>query len=107
MQAEAKEFRMSLPGGFELTEASGTTLDSSENQAGLLVLKVREPTRRNHQFLISIERSNRETKVDAPILSFTEAQHETGELLVEGLGSMELTPTDGGGLRRRGVREAG
>src|SRR6267378_240461 len=107
IQGEANEFRMPLPAGFELTEVSGTTLDSSENQAGLLVLKVREPTRRNHQFLISIERSNRETKVDAPLLSFTGAQHETGELLVEGLGSMELTPTESGGLRRMDVREAG
>jgi hypothetical protein len=107
IQGEAAEFRMPLPSGFELTEASGSTLDSSEVQTGDLILRVREPARRNHQFLIAIERANRDTKVDAPLLAFTGAQHETGELLVEGVGSMELTPTESGGLRRMDVREVG
>jgi hypothetical protein len=107
IQGEAAEFRMPLPSGFELTEASGSTLDSSEIQAGDLILRVREPARRNHQFLIAIERANRDTKVDAPLLAFTGAQHETGELLVEGVGAMELTPTESGGLRRMDVREVG
>src|SRR5260370_25305401 len=54
-----------------------------------------------------MERSNRDTKVDAPLLAFAGAQRETGELLVEGVGSMELTPTESGGLRRMDVREVG
>jgi hypothetical protein len=107
IQGEAAEFRMSLPTGFELTEATGASLDSSEIQAGVLVLRVREPARRNHQFLIAIERANKDTKVDAPLLSFSGGQRETGELLVEGIGSMELTPTESGGLRRMDVREVG
>lgn len=107
IQGEAAEFRMSLPSGFELVEANGSTLDSFELEAGVLVLRVREPLRRNHQFLIAIERANRETKAEAPLLSFAGAQRETGELLVEGVGSMELTPTESGGLRRMDVREAG
>ena len=107
IQGEGGEFRMPLPPGFELTEATGATLDSSETEGGVLVLRVREPARRNHQFLIVLERANRETRVDAPVLELTGAQHETGELLVEGVGAMELTPTESGGLRRMDVREAG
>ena len=107
IQGEAAEFRMPLPQGFELAEATGSTLDSFEMDAGVLVLKVREPARRNHQFLIAIERANRDTKVDAPLLAFAGAQRETGELLVEGVGAMELTPTESGGLRRMDVREVG
>jgi len=107
IQGEAVEFRMPLPPGYELIEATGSTLESSENEAGVLLLRVREPARRNHQFLIVLERTNRETKVDAPLLELTGAQHETGELLVEGVGAMELTPTESGGLRRMDVREAG
>jgi hypothetical protein len=107
IQGEAAEFKMSLPAGFELTEASGSTLESSEIQNGVLILRVREPARRNHQFLIAIERANKETKVDAPLLAFAGAQHETGELLVEGVGAMDLTPTESGGLRRMDAREAG
>src|SRR6266576_2738978 len=90
IQGEAAEFRMPLPPGFELTEVNGSTLDSNETDAGVLVLKVLEPTRRNHQFLVALERANRDTKVDAPLLAFTGAQRETGEVLVEGVGAMEL-----------------
>ena len=107
IQGEAAEFRMPLPPGFELTEVTGSTLDSSVTEAGVLILKVHEPARRNHQFLVAIERANRDNKVDAPLLAFAGAQHETGELLVEGVGAMELTPTESGGLRRMDVREAG
>ncbi len=106
VQGEAAEFRMPLPAGFEITEVTGSTLDSSETEGGVLILKVREPARRNHQFLVAIERANRDTKMDAPLLSFAGAQRETGELLVEGIGAMELTPTESGGLRRMDVREA-
>src|SRR5258706_2057735 len=107
IQGEAEEFRMPLPQGFELAEATGSTLDSFEIDAGVLILKVREPARRNHQFLIAIERANRDTKVDAPLLAFAGAQRETGELLVEGVGAMELTPTESGGVGRVDVREVG
>lgn len=107
IQGDAVEFRMPLPAGFELTEATGGTLDSKEMDGNTLVLKVREPGKRNHQFLVALERANKETKVDAPLLAFSGAQRETGELLVEGIGSMELTPTESGGLRRMDVREVG
>lgn len=107
IQGEAAEFKMNLPAGFELTTASGNSLESSEVSGNTLTLRVHDPARRNHQFLIAIERSNRETKVDSPLLAFAEAQRETGELLVEGVGAMELEAKESGGLRRMDVREAG
>jgi hypothetical protein len=107
IQGETPEFRIPLPAGFELTEATGPTLDSFAIENGALVLKVREPARRNHQFLIAVERANKETKVDAPVIEIAGAQRETGELLIEGVGSMELTPKESGGLRRMDVREVG
>ncbi|HEX6729490.1 MAG TPA: hypothetical protein VF074_05740, partial [Pyrinomonadaceae bacterium] len=107
VQGEAVEFRMPLPAGFELTEVTGSSLDSSEVLNGELILRVHEPARRSHQFLIAIERTNREAKAEAPLLTFPAAQRETGELLVEGIGSMELTPKESGGLRRVDVREVG
>jgi hypothetical protein len=107
IQGEPSQFRIPLPPGFEVTEATGGTLDSSEPQAGELILNVREPARRTHQFLIAIERASRDNKLDAPFLSFAGAQRETGEVLVEGAGTMELTSTEAGGLRRIDIREAG
>lgn len=107
IQGEPPEFRIPVPPGFEVTEASGGSLDSSETRAGELILKVREPSRRGHQFLIALERASRENKLDAPFIGFAAAQRETGELLVEAAGTMELTASEGGGLRRIDVREAG
>jgi hypothetical protein len=107
IQGEPAEFQVPLPAGYEVAEVSGSTLDSSETRAGVLVLKVREPARRTHQFLIAIERASQQTKLDAPFLSFDGSQRETGETLVEGAGTMELTATEGGGLRRIDVTEAG
>jgi Carboxypeptidase regulatory-like domain len=107
IQGEAGEFKMSLPQGYELVTASGSTLESHDVSGNTLTLRVHDPARRNHQFLIAIERSNRETQTEAPLLAFADAQRETGELLVEGAGAMELKATESGGLRRMDVREAG
>jgi len=106
IQGEADEFKIPVPAGFELTAASGTSLESSELAAGMLTLRVHDPAKRNHQFLIAIERSNRETKAEPPLFGFVGAQRETGELLVEGVGAMELVASESGGLRRMDVREA-
>lgn len=106
IQGEPAEFRLQLPAGYEVTEASGASLDSSETQSGWLVLKVREPARRAHQFLVAIERPSRENKLDAPLFTFSGAQRETAEVLVEGAGTMELTAAESGGLKRIDPREA-
>ncbi len=106
IQGEAVEFKIPVPEGFDLTTASGSTLESSDLSSGVLTLRVHDPGKRNHQFLIAIERSNSETKLEPPLFAFQDAQRETGELLVEGIGAMELKATESGGLRRMDVREA-
>jgi len=60
---------------------------------------------RSHQFLISMEKSITATKADAPFLSFKDAQRETGEVLVEGAGTIELTAAESGGLKRMDFKE--
>lgn len=107
VQGEAPEFKMLLPQGYDLVTASGSTLESHDVSGNILTLRVHDPARRNHQFLIAIERTNRETQAEAPLLAFADAQRETGEVLVEGAGAMELNATESGGLRRMDVREAG
>jgi hypothetical protein len=106
IQGEATEFKIPVPDGFDLVTASGSTLESSDLSAGFLRLRVHDPAKRNHQFLIAIERSNTDTKLEPPLFAFADAQRETGELLVEGTGAMELKATESGGLRRMDVREA-
>jgi carboxypeptidase family protein len=106
VQGEPSQFQVELPAGYEVTGVTGATLDSTETQSEVLTLKVNAPTQRSHQFLISMERSITGAKADAPFLSFKGAQRETGEVLVEGAGTMELTATEGGGLKRMDVKEA-
>lgn len=106
IQGEAAEFKVPIPDGYELTAASGSSLESSELSSGVLTLRVHDPAKRNHQFLIAIERNNREPRAEPPLFAFTGAQRETGELLVEGIGAMELKAKESGGLRCMDVREA-
>ena len=74
-------------------------------QSGVLRLKVNAPTQRTHQFLISMEKAVGVTKADVPFLTMKNSQRETGELLVEGVGTMELTATEGGSLKRMDIKE--
>jgi len=106
VQGEPAQFEVQLPEGFEITGVTAATLDSTETQPGVLLLKVNAPSQRNHQFLISMEKAITGAQADAPLVSFKGAQRETGEVLVEGAGTMEITTTEGGGLTRMDVKEA-
>ncbi len=106
VQGEPDQFQVELPAGYEITGVTGATLDATETQAGVLTMKVNGPGQRNHQFLILMERSITGTKADAPFIGFKGAQRETGEVLVEGAGTMEITATETGGLKRMDVKEA-
>lgn len=105
VQGEPAQFEVELPEGYEVTGVTGASLESSETQSGVLILKVRTASQRGHQFLISMERSITDSKASAPFPTFKNAQRETGEVLIEGAGTMELTATEGGGLKRMDVRE--
>jgi hypothetical protein len=105
VQGDPTQFELEIPAGYEVTGVTGASLESSETQTNNLILKVNAPSQRNHQFLISLERSITDTKSGVPFLSFKNAQREIGEVLVEGTGTMELTATEGGSLKRMDVKE--
>jgi hypothetical protein len=105
VQGEPAQFEIEIPAGYEITGASGASVESSETQGGMLIVKVNGPAQRSHEFLISMEKPISDTKADAPFVSFKGAQRETGEILVEGAGTIELTATEGGGLKRMDFKE--
>jgi hypothetical protein len=105
IQGEPTQFELEVPTGYEVTGASGASIDSSDVQSGVLTLKVNAPAQRTRQFLISMEKAVGVTKADVPFLSVKNSQRETGEVLVEGVGTMELTATEGGSLKRMDVKE--
>jgi hypothetical protein len=105
VQGDPTQFPVDIPIGYELTGVTGASVDSSEIQSGVLNITVRSSSQRNHQFLITMEKSLAVTKIDAPFLSFKEAQRETGEVLVEGAGTIELTATENATLKRMDIKE--
>jgi hypothetical protein len=105
IQGEPTQFQVEVPAGYEVTGASGASVDSSDVQSGVLTLKVNAPAQRNHQFLISMVKAVGVAKADVPFLSVKNSQRETGEVLVEGVGTMELTATEGGSLKRMDIKE--
>ncbi|MGB2901045.1 MAG: hypothetical protein WBB89_17435 [Candidatus Acidiferrum sp.] len=105
VQGEPAQFEIEIPAGYEVTGTTGASIESSEVESGVLVLKVSAPAQRSHQFLISMEKSISATNVDAPFLSFKNAQRETGEVLVDGAGTIELTAKEAGGLKRMDFKE--
>lgn len=108
LDGEPASFDLQIPPGFEVTGASGATLDATSERPGVLALTVREPASRRHQFLVGLARSTQDGSypTDAPVASLVGAQRETGEVAVEGVGTLELTATERGTLRRMDASEA-
>jgi hypothetical protein len=105
IQGDPTQFVAEIPEGYEITGVSGATVDSSEVEKGKLMVRLNASAPRSHEFLISMERPLSGTRADAPFISFKDTQRETGEVLVEGTGAMELTATEGGGLKRMDLKE--
>jgi hypothetical protein len=105
VQGEPDRFEVQAPDGYELTGATGATLASSDVQPKSIVLHVNSSAARKHQFLLTMVRAVTEAKAEVPLVSFTGAQRETGEAVVEGEGAVELTAKELGGLRRMDLKE--
>jgi hypothetical protein len=105
LQGEPAEFAVKVPEDFEITDVSGATVESSEEDAGILTMHLTGGAQKSYQFLLSMERTLNDWKAEVPFISFKDAQRETGEALVEGAGAMELTAKEGGSLKRMDVKE--
>jgi hypothetical protein len=106
LQGDPDLFKLEVPEGYELTTATGPTLESSDIEGKTVLLRVTSPQARSHQFLISFGRANMTPKADVPLITFVGTQRETGEVLIEGEGAIELKATEHGGLRRMDLKEA-
>ena len=105
VQGEPRQFEMEIPAGYEVTEAAGVSLESSESKAGVLTLKVNDAKKRSHEFLISLEKATNVAKEEVALPGFRGSQRETGEALVDGEGTIELTAAEKGGVKRMDLRE--
>jgi hypothetical protein len=106
VQGQPTDFEIEVPAGYELTGVTGAYLETSELKSGILELKLGEGgPQKSYEFLITMEKNISGTSEDAPFLSFKQTQRETGEVLIEGSGTIELTAKEGGGLKRMDFKE--
>jgi hypothetical protein len=106
VQGEPASIEVQIPHGYELAGVTGAALDRTEQQGDRVQLFVSSPARR-YQFLLNLERASAggSTKVETTFPSVPAAQRETGEVAVEGIGTLELTIPELNGLKRMDVRE--
>jgi hypothetical protein len=104
IQGEPSQFEMDIPTGYEVTGTTGASVDTIGMQDRVLTINVNAPAR-SHQFLISMEKAISATRAEVPFVSMKNSQREMGEVLVEGVGTMELTATEGGSLKRMDIKE--
>jgi hypothetical protein len=107
VQGEPSSIEVRLPAGYELAGVTGSSLERSEPLTDRVTLFVAPATRRRHQFLLNLERSGSAGSfaLDTGFPTVPAVQRETGEVAVEGIGTLEITSKDVPGLRRMDVRE--
>jgi hypothetical protein len=106
VQGEPAQFDVQIPPGYELAGVTGVSLERTEQQSGRVTLFVSAPSRRRHQFLLNLERAvSGSFKLETAFPTIPAAQRETGEVAVEGIGTLEISSAEIPGLRRMDVRE--
>jgi Carboxypeptidase regulatory-like domain len=107
VRGEPRTFDVRLPAGFEVASVSGASLETSATRDDVVTLTVRDPVRRRHQFLISLEqtRAAGSFKADMAFPTVSAAEREAGEAAVEATGTVEVTASGDAALRRMDVRE--
>ncbi|HET7219029.1 MAG TPA: hypothetical protein VFJ02_13325 [Vicinamibacterales bacterium] len=107
VQGEPAQFEVELPAGYELASVTGGSLERSELTGNRVALIVTGGARRRHQFLLDLTRSNAggSFTLETGLATVPAAQRETGEIAIEGVGTLELSAKEIPGLRRMDVRE--
>jgi hypothetical protein len=107
VQGEPTQIDVQIPNGYELAGVTGSSLDHSEQQGNRVQLFISTPARRRHQFLLNLERAGTggSFKLETTLPTVPVAQRETGEIAVEGVGTLEIQSGELQGLRRIDVRE--
>jgi hypothetical protein len=106
VQGEPRTILVRLPKDYELTSLSGSSLESSAQRDGNVILTVTDSAIRRHQFLLTLERPHPggSFALETTLLTLPEAQRERGEVGIEGVGTLDLTAT-AQAMHRVDVRE--
>ena len=107
LQGQPAQVEIDLPPGYDVSSVTGPTLDRTEMLTGRVRILLSDPAARRHQFLIGLEREKPGSsfKLETGLPSIAASQRETGEIAVEGVGTLEVGASDSPGLHRIHIRE--
>jgi hypothetical protein len=107
VSGEPRTFEVRLPQGFDVSSVSGSSLETSATREGAMTFTVRDPSRRRHQFLISLEqtRADGSFKIDTSFPTVAGVQREIGETAIEATATVDVAASANQDVRRMDVRE--
>jgi hypothetical protein len=107
VQGEPRTVGVRLPSGYELSGISGNSLETSDVQDDVVTLTLGDATARRHQVLLTLERAHPEGSFsfETGLVSVIDVQRESGEVAIEGIGTLNLEVPDRPGMQRIDVRE--
>ena len=107
VQGEPRTVGVRLPSGYELSGISGNSLETSDVQDDVVMLTLGDATARRHQVLLTLERSHPEGSftLDTGLVTVIDVQRESGEVAIEGIGTLDLEVPERPGMQRIDVRE--
>ena len=107
VQGEPRTVGVRLPPGYELTGISGNSLETSDVQDDVVLLTLGDATARRHQVLLTLERPHQDGSfaLDTGLVTVRDVQRESGEVAIEGIGTLNLDVSERPGLQRIDVRE--
>jgi hypothetical protein len=107
LQGEPAAFEIRIPNGYDIVAVTGASLERREEGPGRVQLFVTNPAQRRHQFLVNLERQHAggSLKLETGFPSLPSAQRETGEVAVEGIGTLDLVAPETPVFRRMDIRE--
>ncbi len=107
VQGEPRTVGVRLPSGYELSGISGNSLETSDVQDDVVMLTLGDATARRHQVLLTLERPHPEGSftLDTGLVTVIDVQRESGEVAIEGIGTLDLEVPERPGMQRIDVRE--
>jgi hypothetical protein len=107
VQGEPRAIEIALPAGYEVSSVSGSSIETSDDRGGRLVLTLNNPTLRRHQFLVVLEQAHGggSLTLETGFPAVPAAERERGEVAVAGIGTLDLAAPERDGIRRVDVRE--
>jgi hypothetical protein len=108
LQGLARELSISVPPGLVVNEVNGATVGDWEVAAGVLRVRLLDPSATDAAFVVSGEmRTPRDGSITVPLLRLPAAERETGAVAIDVSGAGEITDRAARGLEPADASELG